>query len=389
MKSLKISHEESRAHLNFLRITMESKRKILIEQYARGIFLDNISLKEDEIVDNDVYSTFEKLSHEIIARYNKFNPNREENSRREEFRRNLEAIIREKLFPDSDLYMFGSSFTGLYIENSDIDFCLLTSGRPYSSSGQRTSDTPNESSIFRSLYKMMREMGVSRVILLLNARVPILKLTSAQDLFPFKFDLCLNRTLGIRNSELMRAYVICDYRVKALMFFLKSWSKVMNLHNSSSAFNSYCLQLLLIFFLQTRPIPVLPNLQSYPENLNSIGSEHFCGTYNCWFDRDLARSWRSENKESPGELLIRFFKYFSEFDFKTYAISVRTASALLKSEVSFPSNPVCVEDPFETDFNCARLIGNRILDYSKNVFNISYRALLYIKDLEALVPKFI
>jgi len=75
--------------------------------------------------------------------------------------------------------------------------------------------------------------------------------------------------------------------------------------------------------------------------------------------------------------------------FAQYAISVRTASALLKSEVSFPSNPVCVEDPFETDFNCARLIGNRILDYSKNVFNISYRALLYIKDLEALVPKFI
>jgi len=56
-------------------------------------------------------------------------------------------------------------------------------------------------------------------------------------------------------------------------------------------------------------------------------------------------------------------------------VSVRTSKLLLKEETRIKDAPICVEDPFETDFNCARLIKPRSLERVLEAFEYSLKLL--------------
>jgi DNA polymerase sigma len=128
--------------------------------------------------------------------------------------------------------------------------------------------------------------------------------------------------------------------VRPLAFILKKWSKVSQVFNPSGGLTSYCIYLLLIFFLQTRPEPVLPNLQQ--------GGQHavIVYGYDCYFDTQC--KWRSTNTESVGQLLCKFFLFWWKFDWAHQAVSIRLSKAVPRIECAFPPTPMCVEDPFET-----------------------------------------
>ncbi len=129
---------------------------------------------------------------------------------------------------------------------------------------------------------------------------------------------------------------------------LKKWSKVVKVYNPSTAFSSYCIYLLLIFFLQTRPEPILLNFQ-----INSNGEKsNIVDGYNCHFAVPEPK-WVSENRETLGPLLCKFFLYFWQFDYKHYAVCIRLGKLVPKSACSFVQSPISVEDPFET--------GNKVL----------------------------
>jgi DNA polymerase sigma len=242
------------------------------------------------------------------------------------------------------LYVFGSSASYLFEPNSDIDFCLSLPDF------YKTSEVD----AIKALAKLLKSKGVWHTLCLLKARVPIIKLLSTGRVFHKTFDLCVNRNLvgfflfltlictkGVQNSRLIRAYADSDPRVRPLAMVLKKWSKVVKVYNPSSAFSSYCIYLLLIFFLQTRPEPVLPNLQARSEEII-----YLVDGYNCHFD--AVTNWKSTNTESLGQLLCKFFLYFWQFDYKHYAISIRLGKLIPKSSCDFVFSPIAVEDPFET-----------------------------------------
>jgi len=171
-------------------------------------------------------------------------------------------------------------------------------------------DVLDEVAVIKKLQRALKKMGAGHVVPLTETRVPILKLDtpSRSRGFVFKFDLCVNRPLGVRNSQLIRAYSECDVRFRPLAYLLKQWTKAWKIYNPSSIFTSYCVYLLLIFFLQTRPTSELPNLQQSRTELKKE-ADIVLG-YDCWFDHQLAAEWRSQNSESLGELLVLFFVWF-------------------------------------------------------------------------------
>lgn len=198
------------------------------------------------------------------------------------------------------------------------------------------------------LHDHFTKQGINST-LVLNTRVPILKVTSKKP-HNLKFDLCVNRPLGIKNSQLIHAYLKLDPRMAPLIFALKKWNASVkdkfitneailladgsiNLdHIPTQALTSYCLTLMLIHFLQTREPPILPNLQK-----NATDPLHF----------DEEMKWKSENKDSTGKLLIDFFDYYASFNFDEYAVSIRVGAPLKKQDCKCKHYQVIVEDPFE------------------------------------------
>lgn len=69
------------------------------------------------------------------------------------------------------------------------------------------------------------------------------------------------------------------------------------------------------------------------------------------------------NTDSVGQLLVGFFRfYLAEFDWAIDVASIRTSIPLSKEDKRWTNpkqqrNFLCVEDPFETDFNVARTLA--------------------------------
>jgi len=137
--------------------------------------------------------------------------------------------------------------------------------------------------------------------------------------------------------------------------------------------------LLVIFFLQTLPQPVLPNLQE-KSSTNYIEEDG----YNVWFENPENMNWKSTNSDSVGHLLCKFFFFWWKFDYNKSIVSVRLGKEISKNNFQFP---FYVEDPFETDFNCARLIKNKNLKEIILQFHLAYSKLIISKNLNQLIKK--
>ena len=139
--------------------------------------------------------------------------------------------------------------------------------------------------------------------------------------------------------------------MRPLAFLVKHWSKARGINNpGEGTLSSYAFLLCLIHFLQTRPLPVLPFLQSLSPNWrgDSIGNLSLdgeivfstvnlqlcssdniaCNTYFLQPDDEqfqMLQSISRRNTQSVGELLVDFFEYFaSQFDFRKDIVSIRS-----------------------------------------------------------------
>ena len=96
---------------------------------------------------------------------------------------------------------------------------------------------------------------------ILDARVPILKLQHRAT--GIECDMCVDNTLAIRNTLLLRTYASIDPRVRGLVFAVKRWAKAREIGDAHrSTLSSYAHTLTVIFYLQVGcSPPVLPSLQ--------------------------------------------------------------------------------------------------------------------------------
>ena len=109
---------------------------------------------------------------------------------------------------------------------------------------------------------------------------------------------------------------------------------------------------MIINFLQTRDPPVLPALQQrQAQRLRT--SEGVLSSFAD--DVKSLRGFGKVNKETIGELLFGFFRFYGhEIDFEHVVISVRVGKLITKKEKGWhlgSNNRLCVEEPFNTTRN--------------------------------------
>ena len=96
-------------------------------------------------------------------------------------------------------------------------------------------------------------------------------------------DVCINNPLGVINSQLLKCYAEYDPRARELIFNVKLWTKRRNITSAmDGTFSSYSWVLLCIFYLQNTSPPVLPVLQSNPDE-SPINDTHARFVYHVLF----------------------------------------------------------------------------------------------------------
>lgn len=132
------------------------------------------------------------LHEEIMDFYNFMSPRPEEESMRKEVVNRIERIIKE-LWPASDVQIFGSFSTGLYLPTSDID--LVVFGKW-------------ERPPLHDLEQALRKHNVAEpfsIKVLDKATVPIIKLTDQET--EVKVDISFNVETGVKAASFIKDYV--------------------------------------------------------------------------------------------------------------------------------------------------------------------------------------
>ncbi|KAK0171655.1 hypothetical protein PV328_005080 [Microctonus aethiopoides] len=297
-------------------------------------------------------------------------------------------IYLKSLYSKYGLYLVGSTMNGFGSDSSDVDICLLV----------KSDESIERNEALYHLQQVMiflQQRYVSDVfegIELIPAKVPILKFRDRiQNL---DVDLNYNNCVGVRNTHLMYCYSQIDWRVRPLVLIIKLWAQAQEINDAKyMTISSYSLVLMVIHFLQCGVSPpILPCLHSlYRQKFSPNRDVHLINIHE---ELNLpSKSPQEINRQPLGELLYDFLKYYTLFDFKTYAISVRAGKRLLINECRFakswkndPSQwtHLCIEEPFDLT-NTARSVYN--LDEFlriQSVFRWSFKTLRDKRNLASI-----
>ncbi|KAH8702411.1 hypothetical protein BGW36DRAFT_289483 [Talaromyces proteolyticus] len=290
----------------------------------------------------------EKLSADMQALFTQLLPSTESDDRRRQLVQKLETLFNDQ-WPGNNIkvHVFGSSGNKLCSSDSDVDICITTSFK--------------ELENVCLLAEVLANHGMERVVCVSHAKVPIVKIWDPQ--LKMACDMNVNNTLALENTRMIRTYVDVDERVRPLAMIVKHWTKrrVLNDAALGGTLSSYTWICLIINFLQTRDPPLLPSLQNRPHKTKKVidGVE-------VSFDDDLdsLQGFGNENKQTLGQLLFQFFRYYGhEVDYEKSAISVREGKLISKEGKGWhllQNNRLCVEEPFNTTRN----LGNTADDTS-------------------------
>ncbi|KAB8224056.1 zinc finger protein [Aspergillus novoparasiticus] len=289
-----------------------------------------------------------RLTDNMLEVYDRLLPSAESDDRRRQLVRKLERLFNEQ-WPGQDIkvHVFGSSGNKLCSSDSDVDICITT--------------TYKELEQVCLLAEVLARHGMERVVCVSHAKVPIVKIWDPE--LQLACDMNVNNTLALDNTRMVRTYVEIDERVRPLAMIIKHWTKRRILCDAGlgGTLSSYTWICLIINFLQTRNPPILPSLQARPHE-KKISPEGLV----CSFDDDLGNlaGYGRKNKQSLGDLLFQFFKYYGhELDYEKYVVSVREGKLISKEAKGWhllQNNRLCVEEPFNTSRN----LGNTADDTS-------------------------
>ncbi|XP_064261585.1 poly(A) RNA polymerase GLD2 isoform X3 [Passer domesticus] len=246
----------------------------------------------------------DELSKQVLEVFQACRQQASDLDRKELCRTELQREI-QLIFPQSRLFLVGSSLNGFGTRTSDADLCLVIKEEPMN---QKT-EARRVLSLVQKLFSTKLSSYIERPQLI-RAKVPIVKFRDKVS--NVDFDLNVNNVIGIRNTFLLRSYAFIENRVRPLVLVVKKWASFHEINDASrGTLNSYSLVLMVLHYLQTLPEPILPSLQkNYPECFDPTMQLHFV--------HQAPRTippYVSKNGSSLGDLLIGFFKYYAtEFE---------------------------------------------------------------------------
>ncbi|XP_070268347.1 poly(A) RNA polymerase GLD2 isoform X4 [Myotis yumanensis] len=276
----------------------------------------------------------DKLSQQILELFEACQQQVSDLKKKELCRAQLQREI-QLLFPQSRLFLVGSSLNGFGTRSSDGDLCLVVKDEPV-----------NQKTEARHILTLVHKHFCTRLSgyierpQLIRAKVPIVKFRDKVSCV--EFDLNVNNIVGIRNTFLLRTY-------------------------------AYPL-----------PEPILPSIQKiYPESFSPAIQLHLVHQVPC-----NVPPYLSKNESNLGDLLLGFLKYYAtEFDWNSQMISVREAKAIPRPDgIEWRNKYICVEEPFDGT-NTARAVHEKQkFDMIKDQFLKSWHRLRNKKDLNSILP---
>jgi DNA polymerase sigma len=152
----------------------------------------------------------ERLTNDMRHLYKLLLPSRESEARRKRLVEKLEMILR-KQWPGYKIKVnvFGSTGNKLGTTESDVDICITTDCK--------------ELEQVCVLAEFLAYQGMQRVVCVSVAKVPIVKIWDPD--LKLACDLNVNNPVALENTQMIRAYVEIDDRVRPLAMIIKHWTK--------------------------------------------------------------------------------------------------------------------------------------------------------------------
>lgn len=178
----------------------------------------------------------------------------------------------------------------------------------------------------------------------------------------------------VPKDDLLKFLISTDRRLKQVFLFIKYWAAVHLDHMGNGKPSKYYLMLLVIFYLQRLPKPILPPIQFLQKDSSY---NNFVEGWNIGFNNSLRDIPKNENTSSIKTLLEGFFEFYSKFKFEEVIISpfvgdaipsrvfirphqlpatfdVYKSNLLDKTKAAFQIHqPMNVQDPFELNINAS------------------------------------
>lgn len=278
------------------------------------------------------------------------------------------------LFPRARVRPFGSAVSGFGRYDCDVDMVLeLCPPQQQYAEGARLIlqtapaqaddrlQTQRYLSIIADLLTLLP--GCQRVRRILKARVPIVKYSNA--LTGVDCDLCMLRS-GVDMTELLYLWHQTDARVAPLVRVVRHWADKVRLTNAISGssgagrwISNFGLTLLVVYFLQTRPVPLLPTV-SQLQQLAKDGCPLTHATVAAGPEDSaqlestqctLLPEQKSANSESLSTLLAEFFQLYAGLELQSRALSV-----VFGCELPRPADAAAlhVQNPLDHHLNVTR-----------------------------------
>ena len=325
-------------------------------------------------------------------------PSPEVNANRHSLFKRLNTIV-GRLDSSLDLYceIFGSFASQLYTESSDLDLSLEGTVDCGFDRGQDISEVldSTQDSILEQLASTLHKNRKYDVQGIINGRIKVLKVYDfATDT---QCDICVSQDCTAwPKSQMLLCLNMIDEKFRLLLNLVMAWADTFDIKDGAQGkLNSYTLTLLVVFHLQTRPVPVLPSLkcimpgkwqglQSWNRFQCATGGRSKAIKTMAWKSRVWAGNYGGENEESLLELFISFmtlmeglFQTWNDRHGQSIRRFVRVSAyhscmymgeaplSIFDTSNQHSQSVIFVEDPFDKEVNsgrsvCRACVGNVI-----------------------------
>ncbi|KAG5483769.1 hypothetical protein LSCM4_04922 [Leishmania orientalis] len=169
----------------------------------------------------------------------------------------------------------------------------------------------------------------------MRARVQPLHEECRPELYGMDFDLSF-RAFGIRNSHLLRRYLLSHPCARPGALVLKDWSKTSGVNNSVNGYlTSYAINIMWIYYLVHRGVvPYVCPARDIPASLrHNVDADP---QYAAMVDPSWTPEERAAMESQAGELLLGFFYYYAfEFDWANHVVSLNRPGVTTKAALGW------------------------------------------------------
>ena len=180
------------------------------------------------------------LHEEILDFFDFMQPTLNDKQMRDDLVQRIRTVTKE-LWPDSEISVFGSYETGLWLPNSDLDIAVLTS------------NPESTEEMINSLAQKLCLLGmISEMDRILSATVPILKFKDKVS--GVYVDVCFNTENGVVGANIVKSYLARYPEAKYLVCVIKYFLKQRALNDTySGGIGSFLLFCMVIASIQHHP----------------------------------------------------------------------------------------------------------------------------------------